>query len=124
MPSFVSSIQKHGVFGFHQPMEWILIGVTGLLCGAFWATTGFLVQAQADLAPIHYTIYFGIDLVGAANRLYFLPATGTLIWLVHMLGARAVPHEAWRRSWLVLGLVFQLLLGTILGALAFVTLQA
>lgn len=105
-------------------MEWVLIGVTGLLSGAFWATTGLLVQSHGDLAPLHYTIYFGIDLVGNANRLYFLPAAGTVMWLGHLVGSRAIEHDAWRRAWLILGLTFQVILGAILAAITFVSFQS
>jgi hypothetical protein len=38
---------------------------------------------DAISVPLHYNIYFGIDLVGAPRRLFFLPAFGSLVWLLN-----------------------------------------
>ena len=121
MSSIDAVVRKHSIFGFQSPLEWLLIGVTAVINIAVWAATGLLVQSHGQVTPLHYTIYFGIDLTAAANSLYYIPGFGALIWGSHIIAARAIPHQAWRRSWLVLNLVFQLLLGGVLAALAYIS---
>jgi hypothetical protein len=33
---------------------------------------------------LHYSVYFGIDLIGPWPQLYFMPAVGTLLFLVNL----------------------------------------
>jgi len=84
---------------------------------ALWVATAFLIQRHGAVAPLHYTIYFGIDLTAAADQLYLIPGVATLVWIAHITAAGAVKHVAWRQAWLVLGTVICILLGAILASL-------
>lgn len=54
-----------------QIVNWILLLSRGL---AFWG---------APSVPLHYTIYFGIDLVGPGYGIFFGPAFGLLILILN-----------------------------------------
>lgn len=104
-------------------MDILLIIVSGLLVGTLWAAAGLIVQSHDQIVPLHYTIYFGIDLTASADRLYLLPAFGSVIWLGHLFAAQAVKHDAWRQTWLVLSLLLLLLLGAVLASLVYFQIQ-
>jgi hypothetical protein len=106
-----------------EPVDLLLVSVPGLLLAALWAATGLLVQRHTQLAPLHYTIYFGIDLTAAPNRLYLLPGFGTFVWIFHIIAAGRINHPAWRQSWHILGLLFVIFVGMILAALTVASRQ-
>ncbi len=54
---------------------------------------------KAGLAPLHYTIYFGIDLTGPAWQLYGLAGFGTAIIFFHGLISVLQPSTLWSRLW-------------------------
>lgn len=53
------------------------------LNGALWVLVLWRVRGLPDTIPLHYTIYFGIDLLGAWYQMFFLPALGLSIWLLN-----------------------------------------
>ncbi|MFH1713147.1 MAG: hypothetical protein ABH896_03095 [Candidatus Jacksonbacteria bacterium] len=46
---------------------------------AIWIYTFWLFQTTTDLIPLHYTIYFGIDLIDYKSRLFLYPSLGLII---------------------------------------------
>jgi uncharacterized membrane protein len=121
MASPIKFLRLHSFLGFHEPIEIILIVTSALLNAALWASTAIIAQLGRALTPLHYTIYFGIDLTGSGRQLYLLPGLATLIFISHLVAAQFVKHQAWRQAWLVINLVFQILLAVVL---AFLTIVA
>lgn len=52
-----------------------------LVNAAIWVLLRRTPEPQEELVPIHYNIYFGIDLVGEWKHLYALPVAGAVVWL-------------------------------------------
>jgi len=52
---------------------------------ALWAMLGLRIGTWPAEIPLHYTIYFGIDLLGPWYRIFFLPAFGLTVLLVNGL---------------------------------------
>ncbi|OGY83771.1 MAG: hypothetical protein A3F54_05325 [Candidatus Kerfeldbacteria bacterium RIFCSPHIGHO2_12_FULL_48_17] len=50
-----------------------------------WAFFVYKFPPQEEPLVLHYNIYFGIDLIGPWWQIFFLPATGAVIWLVNIL---------------------------------------
>jgi hypothetical protein len=87
---------------------------------ALWASTAIVAQLGHAFTPLHYTIYFGIDMTGSGNQLYALPAVAAIIFISHFVAAHFVKHPAWRQAWLVLNLLFQILLAAVLALLTII----
>jgi hypothetical protein len=98
----------------------ILWSVTLALNVALWFGGWLLMQHNGTLTPLHYTIYFGIDLTAGRLSAYAIPALGTLMIISHALFGTISPHPMWRRSWLVIALAMHVLLGAALLVLLFV----
>lgn len=100
---------------------WISSAVitAGLWAGMFWLT-----QQTGTFVPLHYTIYFGIDLTATGWTAYQLPLIATASLIIHAAAAGLAPHEVWRRSWLTLGLVVQLLWASALLAILYIARPA
>lgn len=48
-----------------------------------WLYTYWQLQPAPDLVPLHYTIYFGVDLLDVQAKLYLYPAFGLIILIVN-----------------------------------------
>lgn len=59
--------------------------------------------------PLHYTIYFGINLTGSWSGLFILPGIGALAILSHLIISRIIRHATWQRMWSLLSLVINIL---------------
>jgi hypothetical protein len=66
-----------------------------------WGATRWS-QSGESFVPLHYTIYFGIDLTGPPSKLYLLPAAGTVMLVLHTLGAATIGDHVWKRSFLLI----------------------
>lgn len=77
----------------------------------------------SQLAPLHYTIYFGLDLTGPTWQLYALPGIGTLIILFHGLVSFSQLAALWRRMWSFTALVNLLLLTAAMVTLRFISIR-
>ena len=75
-----------------------------------WAAIWFLAPRDLDVSPLHYTIYFGINLTGRWTELFWLPAIGAAALISHILIARLVLHPMWRRVWMVLALAINVMM--------------
>ncbi len=76
-----------------------------------WVTLVTAVPRGESFLPLHYTIYFGIDLTGSWAQLAWLPAASSISWLIHLIGASRQPDLIWRRAWALLGGLISLLYG-------------
>ncbi len=81
--------------------RWFVGGLV-LLNGFGWLAVWYGAPRNLDVSPLHYTIYFGINLTGHWTSLFWLPAIGLTALLSHLFIARMVEHVLWRRLWLVL----------------------
>lgn len=75
-----------------------------------WIGVLVLAPKNQQFVPLHYTIYFGIDLTGTWRSLFWVPGIGLIIQAIHSFGALLVPEKIWHRSWLVFALFLQVLL--------------
>lgn len=50
---------------------------------AAYALFWFGVKPSSNTVVLHYSVYFGIDLVGPWYQLYSVPLIGTFIWLLN-----------------------------------------
>lgn len=83
-----------------------------------WAGTAVIIRQQTDITPLHYTIYFGIDLSGPANRLWALPVFGTISWVSHLFIGQLHQAVAWVRSALIMNIMIEILLAAALLSLS------
>ena len=61
----------------------VLIGLIFNLI--LWAYTFLQYGLSTDLVPLHYNIYFGIDLIGYKSNLFFYPLLGLVIIIVNSI---------------------------------------
>lgn len=89
--------------------RWLLVLVIALnLVG--WASVWWLAPRNLDVSPLHYTIYFGINLTGRWQSLFLLPAIGAGAIISHLIISRLVSHQMWRRVWLTLAGVINIMM--------------
>lgn len=88
--------------------EW-LFGLAFLVNLIDWSLVQFLSVKNGTMVPVHYTIYFGINLTGPWMMLYWLPAIGTIVLISHLLISAANQQPVWRRLWMLLALTLNLL---------------
>lgn len=88
-------------------MQWVVVAV--------WPKT--------DVAPLHYTIYFGIDLTGAGWQLYGLPFFGSVVLVLHVLVSRLQTMPGWTRLWAVVALGNLVLTSATLATLRVISLR-
>lgn len=84
----------------------------GGMNGILWLLLLFAVRPSAETVTLHYTIYFGVDRVGAWYQLFLVPLAGLIVFAVN-----AVLSATYRRREALVGLllagstlVFQVLL--------------
>lgn len=63
---------------------WLMAFALLVVLGTVGVIAWVVAQGTAT-AVIHYTIYFGIDLLDSAWRLWLLPASALFIWLVNTI---------------------------------------
>lgn len=47
---------------------------------AIWLVLAFNMDSTSQIIPLHYNIYFGIDLIGYWYKIFIIPAMGLLIF--------------------------------------------
>lgn len=52
---------------------------------AMWMWLLFHIHPQSEQLFLHYTILFGVDLIGSWNKIFFLPISGFFIIMVNAL---------------------------------------
>lgn len=65
--------------------RWVaLLFIAGIVLNLVaYALIGFGADTSGNTVILHYSIYFGIDLVGPWYQLYSVPLIGTFIWLLN-----------------------------------------
>ncbi len=63
----------------------LLVGILVNIC--IWVIITATVRNFTDVIALHYTIYFGIDLIGPWYQLYVAPAIGLAVLLINGIGA-------------------------------------
>lgn len=58
---------------------------TGLLWLLSFAVIWYGIGQRETAIVLHYNVYFGIDALGSWWQAFFIPLSGLLIWLVHIL---------------------------------------
>ena len=50
---------------------------------AIWLVLAFSINSSSEIIPLHYNIYFGIDLIGAWYKVFIIPFLGLLIFFIN-----------------------------------------
>lgn len=72
--------------------RWLVVAASStivILLVAAWALH-YAIPARAEPITLHYTTSFGVDLIGARNRMFIVPAFGALVFLVNTILAIVV----------------------------------
>ena len=79
--------------------------LVGLLANGFlWLYLAFQARDFSGLIPLHYNIYFGIDLLGPWYHLYIMPAIGLVFLTLNFLfGALVYGYEKMLSYFLAVG---------------------
>lgn len=109
MPAVVSRLP----FSVGQRLQRQLTVGVALANLLLWAYLAWQVRPTAEPVVLHYTIYFSIDRVGEWYRLFLIPATGSLIFMLNLIVGRLFTGQGWLPSLLLTGaaLLAQLILG-------------
>lgn len=70
---------------FRRPAVWITTGAAGLINIATWLILLINIKPQTNLIVLHYTVYFGVDLVGGWLEALLIPAFGLVVLLTNLL---------------------------------------
>lgn len=62
-------------------LSFILAFLLNLAC---WILPYFLIKPGSEPIILHYNIYFGVDLIGEWYRIFFLPASATILMLINI----------------------------------------
>lgn len=76
---------------------------------ATWVAIWQFVPKNSAVLPLHYTIYFGINLTGSWVKLFWVSAVGVGILFAHLLMASTNTHRTWQRLWIILALTLNVL---------------
>lgn len=89
----------------------LLVGAAVVNVGT-WVYLALLIGPQEQPVFLHYNIYFGVDLIGAWYRIFYMPAIGTVILILNLLGARYMYRQEKAIGMTVLGITvfFELVL--------------
>lgn len=98
-----------------------LIGVALVFSTVQWVVVAM--WPNTTVAPLHYTIYFGIDLTGPSWQRYIIPSVATLIVFIHYLLGQIQNSVLWTRVWAITALTSILLLSAALATLRVVAFQ-
>jgi len=85
-----------GQFGLYLRDRFVRFNlIVGLLVNfVLWLILGWQVKSLSNLIPLHYNIYFGIDLFGPWYRIFLLPAVGLVFLAVNsFLGVKLFHKE-------------------------------
>jgi len=84
---------------------------------AIWILLMFNVRPTGDLIPLHYNIYFGINLIGEWYQIFVIPAFGVFVIVINGILTKIYTHDAYIKRMLLVSSVFNqflLLLSAIL----------
>lgn len=95
-----------------RPLVFITVGLAALINFATWTILLIRMSQQTGSVVLHYTVYFGVDLVGSWQQSLLLPAFGLLILCFNAAAAKAFDdtQKLFSHFFLVLTPMFELLL--------------
>ena len=83
----MSKIQQ--IFNFKILIEkklFIFTLIISLFINIFiWAFLFLKIKAQSNPIPLHYNIYFGIDLIGKWYKIFLIPLLGLIIFFINFI---------------------------------------
>ena len=77
--TFFSQEYFHGAL-----VQWVVIGAL-VLNAANWLAIAFFIRPVDFPIILHYNVYFGVDVIGRWQQVYFLPAIGLFILLINSI---------------------------------------
>ena len=93
----------------------ILMIISAFLVNAgLWIYTWLAFKRASDIIPLHYSIYFGTDLIGSKSKLFILPGAAGLFLIIDFFLASLFRKKD------PLASVLLIVAGTCLQAIAFV----
>lgn len=95
--------------------RWLNI-VAIIINGALWLVIWRWWPHIDGSGPLHYTIYFGINLTGPWTGLLALPGLGLLAILSHLIIGRVSKQVIWARLWSLLSVIINILAGLAVAA--------
>jgi hypothetical protein len=98
--------------------RWMVAVGLVLIAVECWGILRWFPRNQT-VSPLHYTIYFGINLTGRWYEIFILPAVGFLALISHLIIGRLVGHAMWRRLWMVLALTINIFAFVALAAMIY-----
>ncbi len=101
---------------FRDRVSRLILVVSLVLNLASWYGAAKYFPHDQPLNPLHYTIYFGINLTGRWTTALWLPAIGAAAMLSHFILSAMIDHLVWRRLWMLLALLINILLALALVA--------
>ncbi len=77
-----------------------------------WALAVIHARPSNDLIPLHYNIYFGIDLIGNWYQIFLIPGIGTILLLANVVAAHFLgkPSNVIRRSYFYITTILEIIL--------------
>ena len=69
------------------------LGLSVIINAFIWLWFIFIFRNMNDLIPLHYTIYFGIDLIGEKVKIFILPQVGLFIIIVNNFLSLLLYHK-------------------------------
>lgn len=99
--------------------RWLLISSL-ILNGLVWLVIWRWWPYATGAVPLHYTIYFGINLTGSWLGLFALPALGLIAIVSHLFINLSNRQVMWWRLWGLLSLVMNLLAALAVAAVMYV----
>lgn len=95
-----------------RPSVWSTVGAAALINFTTWVLLLVTLSRQSGNIVLHYTTYFGVDLVGSWERALLVPAFGLLLLAFNTAVAKAFldTHRLFSSFFLVLTPIFELLL--------------
>lgn len=95
-----------------RPFVWSTVGLAALVNLATWTLLLVSLSRLNGNIVLHYTTYFGVDLVGSWERSLLLPAFGLLLLAFNTAVAKAFldSQKLFSAFFLVLTPIFELLL--------------
>jgi len=50
-----------------------------------WLFVYYKIKPSAEIVPLHYNVFYGADVVGKGDFIYFIPAVGLFIILINII---------------------------------------
>ncbi|MBI3290872.1 hypothetical protein HYZ76_01160 [Candidatus Falkowbacteria bacterium] len=76
---------KQSIFSSYFSNKFVIINliIAIFLNAVLWLWLGGQAKGFAKIIPLHYNIYFGIDLIGNWYQIFFLPALGLCLGIIN-----------------------------------------